>query len=97
MKNMIHNKPGKFATEHLECCEHPECEFCVDSTCCFGMRGLGCVILDPDLLRRTDKISSVLIAANRAFYDNGILDSGSPQTLKGIERGIIDMLKFQTW
>lgn len=84
----------KFATEHLGHCDHTECKFCRDSICCYGMRDVGCVIIEPESLKRVDDhISSFLISANKAFYDRGILDKGVPQSIKEIERWIIDMIK----
>ncbi|MCK4665610.1 hypothetical protein KAU33_02605 [Candidatus Dependentiae bacterium] len=84
----------EFATEHLGYCNHIECKFCVDSACCFGFRDFGCVILDPDLLRRIDKISSFMISANKSFYNNVKFSNRDvPHSIKEIEKGIIDMIK----
>ena len=82
---------AKFATEHLGHCEHPECRFCSTSTCCFGMRDVGCVILEPELLERVDHVSSFLISANKAFYDRNISLEEVPHAIDQIERGIIEM------
>ena len=91
---------AKFAIEHLGHCEHPECRFCSGSVCCFGMRDVGCVILEPELLRRVDHIASFMVNANKALYDykglshnNNMRFSnlGVPYALEEIEKGITDM------
>lgn len=85
---MVINKdtPDGFAKEHLELCVHTSCKFCDDNnTCCFGMRDIGCPILNPDISRKTEKISELITATYMAsIYE--------PNSVNEIREGVIDMI-----
>lgn len=77
--------PGKFAEKHLDECTHTECHFCSGQQCCFGMRDVGCPRLDPEVLHKTEHISSVVLAAHKAgFYD--------PSDIRAIIKGTTEMI-----
>lgn len=77
--------PGKFAEKHLDDCTHTECHFCSGYQCCFGMRDIGCPRLDPELLHKTDHISSVVLAAYKAGFYN-------PNDIREIREGIKELV-----
>ena len=77
--------PGKFAEKHLDECTHIECDFCGDQQCCFGMRDVGCPRLDPEVLHKTEHVSSVVLAAHKA----GLYD---PSDIRAIIKGTTEMI-----
>ena len=77
--------PWKLAKKHLDECTYTECHFCSNHQCCFGMRDVGCPVLDPEILHQTDHVSSVVLAA----YKAGIYE---PHEIKQIEEGLIDLI-----